>query len=578
LAIYSTFNTRFGPLTRRLVIAALLLISHTAYSAGLGDLKHQSYIGQPFNGTIELISTENLSADNIIVRQLFEQDAAAIGIETLPFPYQLQFEPITEQGQLRSISVSSTKNIYEPYVSIVVELTWPGGKVFREYAILMDTPPARAPAPERSLATNPAGDAVTDENTFSNNTQSFVAANDVDFGERYTVQPGDTLSGIVSRIDRPESIGKQQMVRAVYEANPSAFIDSNINQLIAGATLAVPSEPMVRNRETSSTPETARSLPSATTSAARDLNGSLANREGRLSLSDGGKPDKGADYDVPQIREEIDGTQEMIDMLVRENQDLRERIEQIENSEYLTTLSELVAMQRRQIEELKEEFRAQANAESNDASSFEQEGTSVSAPIPVVSAGADSASEELSLSQKLAQNFWSFISLLVVAFIAIIALCVYAVRKLANTKQEDADYSEYRERIESTVDLDSFVGINDSASIDATAQADNVTAIDAARRPNLSQRLNERDEYNSSPSISQIQSERHKVGVNLVMGLDEEVNELLSMAKIYCSAGKYSEARAILNAQNREGSDPRLIDALEQIDRLEQQQDEEDAQ
>jgi hypothetical protein len=56
---------------------------------------------------------------------------------------------------------------------------------------------------------------------------------------RYLVQPGDSLSGIVSRIsERPP--GLWPAVHAVFEANPQAFINGDMNLIKAGSWLAIP--------------------------------------------------------------------------------------------------------------------------------------------------------------------------------------------------------------------------------------------------------------------------------------------------------------------------------------------------
>ena len=404
------------------------------------------------------------------------------------------------------------------------------------------------------------------------------------------VQPGDTLSGIVSKLDSSHGLSENELAEAVFRANPRAFLRGDINALKAGVRLNLPSQPTLESQSTSSAPLRTSENPSTTE---RSLAQAVTEKSGRLSLSEGRDTlDAGADYEVPQIQEQIDGTQEMIDMLVRENQDLRERIDKIETSEYLSTLTELVAMQRKQIEALREEFRAQAGAVTNSGGTFQEDGTSVAAPIPNPQKQVGSV-PELSFSQKLAQNFWSFISLLILAFLAVILLCVYAVRKWVANQHAQSEYTQYRESIESSVDLDSFIGIRESAEI-AQEESENSKsgfgeAIDSRRHNSLQDRLNQatqeekrrRDdevkerirvktaEYATKPASVEDTSVNFQVGIDEVIGLDEEVNELLSMAKIYCSAGKYSEARAILSAQHKEDSDPRLVDALEQIDKLE---------
>lgn len=578
----------------RFVAACFLsVLAQGVVALGLGELEHKSYLGQPLSGEIPIVGKELLPVENIIVRELSARDAADLGIDLIVSPYKMYFSPNTINGVVTSITVYSKEAIAEPYLSILVELRWPQGKVYREYALLFDAPPARSETIQsRRADPEPIKPQVSrSENTSSRRSNSAEIA----FGDQYTVKSGDTLSGIVSRINKPSDVSDGELMQAVFEQNPQAFIQSNINSLKAGARLRVPSAPVSIASSESGLPSssTAKNIevgPSTEQDEAASGRSSESNIiSGRLSLSDGGRlqdQGKGAEYEAPLIREQIDGTQEMIDMLVRENQDLRERIDRIETSEYLTTLSELVEVQRKQIEELREEFGFQANAPSNSVGESDETATSTSPPISTAPKSADTPLAELSFSQKLAQNFWSFISLIVLAFVILIALCFYALRKWSDNQKEQAEYTQYRRNIESKVDLDSFIGIQESASIEPAAndkfdRKQKIASFNAnVRKKEEEKRIKDEEvkarirvktnEYNAAPIPSSSSAESN-TGMNVVIGMDEEVNELLSMAKIYCSAGKYSEARAILSAQHREDSDPRLIDALEQINKLEEE-------
>jgi pilus assembly protein FimV len=53
------------------------------------------------------------------------------------------------------------------------------------------------------------------------------------------VQPGETLYGIARSV-RPESVSLDQMLVALYRDNPQAFAGSNMNRLLAGSVLQVP--------------------------------------------------------------------------------------------------------------------------------------------------------------------------------------------------------------------------------------------------------------------------------------------------------------------------------------------------
>ena len=56
----------------------------------------------------------------------------------------------------------------------------------------------------------------------------------------YEVVRGDTLFRIAGKT-RPQGATVFQMILALYRANPDAFLDGNINQLIVGRVLSIPS-------------------------------------------------------------------------------------------------------------------------------------------------------------------------------------------------------------------------------------------------------------------------------------------------------------------------------------------------
>ena len=55
----------------------------------------------------------------------------------------------------------------------------------------------------------------------------------------YRVKPGDTLFKVASRV-RQAGVSNEQMMMALFRANPKAFLDANINNLKEGATLKAP--------------------------------------------------------------------------------------------------------------------------------------------------------------------------------------------------------------------------------------------------------------------------------------------------------------------------------------------------
>ncbi|WP_443114277.1 FimV/HubP family polar landmark protein [Herbaspirillum seropedicae] len=58
----------------------------------------------------------------------------------------------------------------------------------------------------------------------------------------YRVKPGDTLAGIAAR-NQQANVSLDQMLIALYRANPDAFMGNNINRLRAGKILSIPDQP-----------------------------------------------------------------------------------------------------------------------------------------------------------------------------------------------------------------------------------------------------------------------------------------------------------------------------------------------
>ena len=67
-------------------------------------------------------------------------------------------------------------------------------------------------------------------------------------GDDYTVRYGDTLGSIASR-RMPTDVTLDQMVMALYRANPTAFVGNNVNRLKSGAVLRMPSADDVRSSD-----------------------------------------------------------------------------------------------------------------------------------------------------------------------------------------------------------------------------------------------------------------------------------------------------------------------------------------
>lgn len=220
-----------------------------AAAVELGDLTVHSRLGQPLRASIAyaLAPNEQLTDYCVSLRP---------GSSTSGLPNVGRATVSVADG---TILLTGNRAIREPMVSAHVMVDCPyTANISREYMLFVDpvTPPYQEPdiAQPIKVAQRPAPQAAVAAPIASATAQPRAAARqatvakDIAKSTRYRVQPGDSLSKIVQRIEnRPMSLWPA--VNAIFDANPSAFVDDDPNKLKAGSWLSIPSfdgsEPVV---------------------------------------------------------------------------------------------------------------------------------------------------------------------------------------------------------------------------------------------------------------------------------------------------------------------------------------------
>ena len=139
-------------------IAPLLAAPAGAWALGLGPIELQSALNQPFRAEIELSAT----AEELEGLRVFLADADTFerrGLDRPVFLSGLEFRVVAGRNGRNVVQVTSRESIAEPFVTLLVEATWPRGRNVREYTVLLDppvllpgraTPPAVQPAETRT--------------------------------------------------------------------------------------------------------------------------------------------------------------------------------------------------------------------------------------------------------------------------------------------------------------------------------------------------------------------------------------------------------------------------------------------
>lgn len=239
------------------VLAALSAFTAMSVgAAGLGKLSVNSALGQPLSAEIELVSLQPGEFESIAARVASPEAYRDSKIEYSPLLRQLRFAVERRSDGKPILKITSSAPISEPFVDVLVEMTWPAGRYLREYPILLDppgfnearvappvatvatakttpiAPPVAAPAPTATAAPAPTAPIAP---TGTPSAKSEAGGNT--YGP---VKRGDTLSKIASEL-KSDTVSLEQMLVALYRENKSAFAGDNMNRLRTGQILKVPS-------------------------------------------------------------------------------------------------------------------------------------------------------------------------------------------------------------------------------------------------------------------------------------------------------------------------------------------------
>lgn len=263
---------------QRLVVAALLCAvwSGSVQGLGLGEIRMESGLNQPFSAVIPITSLTAREAEDLRVRMADNEAFELSGLDRIAYLSSIRVEAITGDGNPR-IVLRSNQVAREPLLSLLLEVKAGGPRLLREYTVFLDPPPGTAPTPPPAAratpvpaeqpaaqpAVEPAPVALPEDvagSPAAPDAPEAPEAPEAEFfqtpeeasggaappragaGNRFgPVQAGESLSTVAEQImEASGATDREQVMLGLYEANPGAFLNGNINQLRRGVTLTVP--------------------------------------------------------------------------------------------------------------------------------------------------------------------------------------------------------------------------------------------------------------------------------------------------------------------------------------------------
>ncbi len=258
-------------------MAAACLWGTPTWSLGLGRLNVTSALGETLRAEIDITSMTPEEAASLKLRVAPADAYRAAGVDYNAVLPSAQLQIVKRPDGRSVVRISSDRAVLEPFVDVIIEATWSSGRLVREYTMLFDPPSARtaqaaAPvaAPVITPTPSPAGTpsmpmaapaaaapaplaAAPSAGPVANSAPARATpratpmpaprppvASAAPAGDEVRVRPGDSLSRIASRTQRP-GISLDQMLVSLFRGNPQAFMGDNMSRLKAGAVLTVPS-------------------------------------------------------------------------------------------------------------------------------------------------------------------------------------------------------------------------------------------------------------------------------------------------------------------------------------------------
>ncbi len=395
------------------------------YALGLGEATVQSALNQPLKAEIELVSVGDLEAVEILPGLATREEFIKAGVDRVYFLSDIRFNVKEAANGKLMVELTTTKPVREPYLNFLVEVIWPSGRLLREYALLIDPPlfaeeePAVVAAPPAQTQSTPQARRPSGDNVAIPR-QPVTATPATVQGTYGPTDSRDTLWEIAMKARPDRSVSPQQVMLAIQDLNPNAFIDNNINKLKAGQVLRLPSKTDMQRRTTAeaineviaqnealqprkrkqvASTQEAKPAPAErkpTLASGDELKLVVADSASKAGSAAAGEGTPGGTGSDGKVEKELALTLEKLDKASIENNELNSRVEDLE--EQLETLQRLLTLKNDQLANIQEQMR------SNEMARQQAEVEEAESPAPVEQQMADVVPEPIPLPEPKAEQ------------------------------------------------------------------------------------------------------------------------------------------------------------------------------
>jgi pilus assembly protein FimV len=270
-------------IVKALSFIAALALSGAVSAVGMGGISVTTFLGEPLKAEIELVAVSKTDKSNISARLASQDVFKSAGLDYPGALPKLSFQIDTRANGESFIKMTSSQPVNEPFVSLLIELSWASGKLLREYTFLLDPPGFKAEQPkpvevkplgpvvvtaekpkaaetkaaepkindkadeskataEKTVASTKRETVPVSENSKPSSAEAIqgkVPENKNVVSGSIKVKQGESLSKIAKEI-KASDVSLERMLVAMYRANENVFDGKNMNRLQTGKILRVP--------------------------------------------------------------------------------------------------------------------------------------------------------------------------------------------------------------------------------------------------------------------------------------------------------------------------------------------------
>ena len=249
-------------LTGSLLAAMCYFGAGSAWALSLGAATVQSSLGQGLRAEVDVSTATDAEADSLTAEIASGQAYAAGNMDFSPALKDLKISIQRRTSGNLVIRIAGDLPVNEPVLQVLLDVRWSTGKMVRSFTLFIDPPavpektktesesgsivgatPAAVLVPEKIPPVVPSVPAETtvakaDVAVSAPASESQASGKAAVTQRSIVIQKGDTAGRIAARL-RTENRTPEQLMLALLQANPDAFVAQNINRLKAGAKLTV---------------------------------------------------------------------------------------------------------------------------------------------------------------------------------------------------------------------------------------------------------------------------------------------------------------------------------------------------